>query len=72
MATDCIAQVRVDDSATVKVLRIAQNEVLTCGRNCASLEESLNFGVTNYGVGLALKFYALVIETIIEPWQGFM
>ncbi len=37
---DCIAQIRVGDSATVHVLRISPNEVITCDRHCVFLEES--------------------------------
>lgn len=41
MDTDkCIAQIRGKNGATVRILRISPNEILTCDRNCNSLEES--------------------------------
>ncbi len=40
VTSKCIAQCRVGDCATVRVLRITPNVVITCDRECACLEEA--------------------------------
>lgn len=64
-----IAQVRIDDCATVRVLRISPDEIITCDRNCASLEESAKDGSLQCSIGWIKKMVNFQTTALIIDYE---
>ena len=67
----CIAQVRVDDSATVRVLSITPNQVIECDRECACLTESRD-GSVQCSIGWIKKMVNFKTTALIIDYEIIM
>lgn len=69
--TNCIAQIVIDGFATVRVVRIAPNEVITCDRNCSCLEESRN-GSIQCSIGWIKKMVNFQTTALVIDYEIIM
>ena len=67
----CIAQCRVGDCATVRVLSITPNVEITCDRDCASLEESKN-GSIQCSIGWIKKMVNFKTSALFIDYEIIM
>ena len=66
--TPCIAQTRIKDFATIRVVRVSPNEVITCDRNCACIEESRN-GSVQCSIGWIKKMVNFQTKALIIDYE---
>ena len=67
----CIVQVRVGESATVRVLRISPNEVITCDRHCACLKEAED-GSIQCSIGWIKKMVNFQTTALVIDYEVIM
>lgn len=65
----CLAQVKIDNCATVRVLRISPDEIITCDRKCASLEESAKDGSLQCSIGWIKKMVNFQTTALIIDYE---
>lgn len=66
-----IAQVKIDDCATVRVLKITPNVIVKCDRDCACLEESKD-GSIQCSIGWIKKMTNFQISALIIDYEVIM
>ena len=64
-----IAQVKIDNCATVRVLRISPDVTITCDRKCASLEESAKDGSLQCSIGWIKKMVNFQTTALIIDYE---
>lgn len=64
-----IAQVKIDNCATVRVLRISPEETIMCDRKCASLEESAKDGSLQCYIGWIKKMVNFQTTALIIDYE---
>lgn len=65
----CLAQVKIDNCATVRVLRISPEETIMCDRKCASLEESSKDGSLQCSIGWIKKMVNFETTALIIDYE---
>ena len=66
-----LIQLRGKNGATVRILRVSPNEVLTCDRDCASLEEAED-GSIQCGVGSVKKMVNFQTTALVIDYEVIM